>query len=410
MIHSLPTQTLMASSPVDEFYAVLDEQDEARGDSPDLVDLLKQAKEEFELSQRQLAQALSVNRRTVQRILKREAQKIDLDTFQKIQQFLDISPSELLDTYNASLESEDLRELERAKKAGYISRTFNLDKLKREGFISSDRDFDEIENRVEQFFGLNSIYEFGTNEEIPMFSRTRRNYSNKMLRFWVVSALHQIRLLDNPNPFDRDMLKRIVPRLKGLTRDEEGGLLRAARALYSAGVIVVVQGYLTGTQIRGATFFVNDQPAIVLTDFNKRFDTVWFALLHELYHVLKDLKRIEKLGYHISGKEQDLFVSQMSEEDADEFASEFLLSEAKLDHIRKFIDIPEVVREHAEKWNVHPGIIYGRYTYEHGEYEKYKRYIPEPDRVVEKLRVHPWDKETIQAATEPLEEVYSESA
>jgi len=399
----------MTRDPVDEFYAVLDEQAENARNEPDLVDLLKGAKEEFGLSQRQLSRALSVNRRTVQRILNREAQKIDLDTFQKIQQFLDVSPGELLDTYNASLESDELRELERAKKAGYISRTFDLNKLKKEGFVPSDRDFDTIEERIKQFFDLSSVHEFGaTDREIPMFSRTRRDYSNKMLKFWVVSAIRQIRLVGNPNPFDREMLKRVIPRLRQLTRDEKQGLLRAARALYSAGITVIVQDYLTGTQIRGATFLVNDRPAIVLTDYKKRYDTIWFALLHELYHVLKDLKRIEKLGYHISGEEQDLFVSQMSEEDADEFASEFLLSDEKFDYIRKFIDIPEVVQDHAKEWNIHSSIIYGRYAFENDEYGRYEKHRPSVDTAVEALRVHPWDKESLAAASEPLKKVYSE--
>ena len=399
----------MEGDPVDEFHSILEEEDQKSEADADLVDLLKEAKEKFGLSQRQLSKALSVNRRTVQRILNREAQKIDLDTFQKIQQFLGVSPDELLNRYNASLESDSLRELERAKKAGYISRELDLEKLKKEGFISSDRDFDTIEERVTQFFNLSSVYEFGAaDQEIPMFSRTRREYTNKMLRFWVVSALQQIRHVGNPNPFDREMLKSILPRLRGLTRDEDDGLLRAARALYSAGVTVVVQGYLTGTQIRGATFLVDGSPAVVLTDYKKRYDTIWFALLHELYHVLKDLDRIEKLKYHITGEEKDLFVSQMSEEDADEFASEFLLPEEKFNYIRKFIDVPEVVRDHAEEWNVHPSIIYGRYAFENDEFGKYEKYRPSVDSAVEALRVHPWDKESISAATKPLKEIYSE--
>ncbi len=399
----------MPKNLVDEFYDVLRQQNDADGDSPDFVDLLKKAKDELSLSQRQLSQALSVNRRTVQRILSREAQKIDLDTFQKIQQFLDVSPEELLNMYNAKLEPAELRELELAKKAGYISRNFDLEKLKKEGFVTSDRDFDTIEERIKRFFDLSSVYEYGAaGQEIPMFSRTRRDYSNKMLRFWVVSAIRQIRLIGNSNPFDRDMLKRIIPRLRRLTRDEKGGLLRAARALYSAGVTIVVQGYLTGTQIRGATFMVDDRPAIVLTDYKKKYDTVWFALLHELYHVLKDLDHIEKLGYHITGEERDLFVSQMSEKEADEFAAEFLLSDEKFDYIRRFIDIPEVVRDHAAEWNVHPSIIYGRYAFENDEYGKYDKYRPSVDKAVEILRIHPWDKESIEAASESLKDVYAE--
>ena len=49
---------------------------------------------------------------------------------------------------------------------------------------------------------------------------------------------------------------------------------------------------LPKTQIKGATFVINNKPCIVITDFNKNYGTIWFSLIHELHHVLFDLDSI----------------------------------------------------------------------------------------------------------------------
>jgi len=64
--------------------------------------------------------------------------------------------------------------------------------------------------------------------------------------------------------------------------------------LFNIGITIVFQPSLPKTQIRGATFLINDKPCIVITDFNKNYATIWFALIHELHHVLFDLETIDK--------------------------------------------------------------------------------------------------------------------
>lgn len=391
---------------IDEFYSVLREREAGKApDQKSFSGLIEAQAEKLGLSQRQLADALNIERRSLQRILNGEAQKVDVLTFLKLRHFLDLDAKDLLDIYTAGLEPDGLRELRRAQVAGFIVRNFDVDGLKKANFISSVTDFEAIEARITSFFGFDSIFEYDNSRHIPLFSRTQRQFSSKMLRFWVNSALYQIGLVQNPHLFNRDMLLKMIPSLRTLTRDVENGLLRAARALYSVGVTVIVQHYLTGTQIRGATFVVDGKPAIVLTDFNKRYDTLWFALLHELYHVLKDMEVISQLGYHLTG-EPDLFVNEMSEEDADSFASEFLLAKDKRNYIRSFIDVPGMVDDYAAKWNVHPSIVYGSYMWQHGEYEKFVRFIPKPDVALKALRIHPWEKETLKDAVVPIKEAY----
>lgn len=128
--------------------------------------------------------------------------------------------------------------------------------------------------------------------------------------------------------------------------------------MFNIGVTVVFQPSLPKTKIRGVTFYINNKPCIVITDLNKNYATIWFALIHELSHVLFDLDTIENTKFHLSGK-PDLFLIQ--EDKANEFASEYLLSSEKMRYIEKLIDNQLIVRRFAKEYQIHPCFIYSQY-------------------------------------------------
>lgn len=113
----------------------------------------------------------------------------------------------------------------------------------------------------------------------------------------------------------------MIVKIKPYSQDITNGLLTVCRALYNIGVTVIFQNYLTTTQVRGATFIINEKPSVVITDFNKNYPTLWFTLLHELNHVLFDFDTIEKSSYHLSD-DNDLF---LIEDQANTFCKKFFL-------------------------------------------------------------------------------------
>jgi len=202
----------------------------------------------------------------------------------------------------------------------------------------------------------------------------------------------------------------LIPKLRGLTRDESNGLKRAAQSLYEAGVTVIFQSYISKTAIKGATFVSKGSPYIVLTDNQKKYDTIWFSLIHELYHVLKDFKQIEKLTYHITG-ESDLFIDELTEKNANDFARELLFPNSKMNYIKDFLDIPEYVIEYAEKENVHPSIIYGFYLYKANNnklYRKYNRHRLKSDVAIKNLLINPWGKENVDEIINEVKHFYQQ--
>jgi len=263
-------------------------------------------------------------------------------------------------------------------------------------------DCEEIENRILSFFGLNNMYEYESEISGALFSRTKKSTHDKMMEFWVKSAYLQFQKVDNPNEYERDSLLELISKVRPYTRYVENGLTTVVKALFNIGITVIIQSYLTKTQIRGGTFLVNGKPCIVLTDFNKRYDTLWFTLLHELCHVLFDLDTIKTTSYHLSG-EPDIF---LIEEEANQFARDYLLSPEKLGIVKPFIFSDGVVEEYAKQWKVHSSIIYGLYLSENENYyPKFRNYIVKSDKAVNNLKLSSWDEDSILEHAEKIKEV-----
>ena len=168
-----------------------------------------------------------------------------------------------------------------------------------------------------------------------------------------------------------------------------------------------MQSYLANTKVRGGTFLVNGKPCIVITDFNKHYCNIWFALLHELYHVLNDIEELASWKYHLTG-EPDL--NLFNEDLADYFACEMLFPKEKLNFIRHHISAPALVFDYAEQNSVHPSIIYNFYCYDESlkgnkVYQFYQKYFGNPEKAIQSLRTNPWDKKTIYDEIERIKEV-----
>lgn len=366
-----------------------------------LIDIIKEKREEFNLSNLQLSKILSIDKSTFDRLIKKiengETYNIDFYLILKVCQFFKIDLEEVSQLYVASLKPEHIEELEIARKANFIIRHFDLKALKDVGFIDSLTDIRAIEKRIVSFFELNTIFEYKEEIGSVLFSRTKNNSDDKMREFWVRSAYHQFEKINNPNEYDRERLLAIIPKIRPYTRYEEKGFLTVVQALYNIGVTVIIQSYLSKTQVRGGTFVVHDKPCIVITDYGKTYATLWFALLHELYHVIYDLDELKTWRYHLSGEAD---INLFREEHADFFACEMLLPTEKLNYIKHRISSPTLVNEYAEQNKIHPSIIYSFYCREeqkngNDQYAFYRKYFGSPEKALKAVKTNPWDKQAI---------------
>ncbi len=359
------------------------------------------------LSKTQFEKLSGLQRRSLDGILKKTSKQTDIINLLKLGEFLDLNIKDLLVLHFNNRPSTEIKELQSSMELTYINKHFDLKTLSSLGFIEKDSTLEDLKTRICLFFGIDSIYDYDKELSEALYSRTKKSFSDKMKDFWIKSSYKYFELIDNTNEYSRSDLIDLIPKIKPYTQNIENGLLTVFQALYNIGITVVFQPKLPKTQIRGATFLVNNKPCIVITDLNKNYASVWFALIHELHHVLFDLEVIEKTKYHLTG-EPDLFLLQ--EDKANEFAAEYLISSEKMRYIEKLIHNPLIVSRFAKECQIHPCIIYSQYQWRQSEkgndfWGAFKEYFPDLATATKNLNISNWDVESLKIAADKIKEL-----
>lgn len=367
-------------------------------DGPSLKELLTEKLENSGLTKTQFEKLAGIERKSLDSIIDKTSKQTDTSKLIKLGEFLDLEFEKLLIIHYNNRSQEEIKELQDSMDITFINKYFDLKTLATLSFLDKKADLEELKNRICSYFGINSIYEYESTLNDVLFSRTKKTYSDKMKDFWIKSSYKYFELINNPNNFDRRSLIELIPKIKPYTRNIENGLKTIFQALYNVGITVIFQPSLPKTHIRGATFVVNNKPCIVITDYNKNYATIWFALIHELHHVLYDLEIIEKTTYHLTG-EPDLFLLQ--EDKANDFASEYLLSEEKMRYIEKMIHNKLMVSRFANENQIHPCIIYSQFQWRqtkegNGYWGAFKDQFPNISIATKNLNIANWDVDSIK--------------
>lgn len=386
----------------------------ALGGDPTIVnlrDLFEQKLEEYGITKSRALAMLGIDKDVFGDILSGSARQPNLVHVLKLAEFLGIGIEAAVSAVMKEQSGETIASLERSRKATFLLKYFDLKRLSGIGFLDKSSDPSENVNRLLQFFGYDSMAAFEEHLDAPLFSKTRRLFSDKMLKFWIDAAYRMFELIDNPNPYDRESVKEVVAKAKPYCQDVTNGLFTVCRALYAHGVTVITQDLLVGTQVRGGTFYVNDKPCIVLTDFRKSYPTVWTTLLHELHHVLFDLEVIRDWKFHLSGDgASDL---SLIEEKANAFSMDYFCSREEYEYIKRQIHSKFHVERFAHQRTVHPAMIYNAYQF----YEQhltgknfwgaFKDEIPKSDVTLKRLQPVTWKEETIDEIAVRLKSIFT---
>lgn len=376
-------------------------------ESPSLKELFNEKLLEFGLSKTQFEKLANIQRRSLDGILDKSSKQTDVTNILKLGEFLEMPFDRLLAYHLKDRAVEEVKDLQDSIEMTFISRYFDLKTLSSLGFVDKKFTIDELKKRICEFFQLSSIYEYENELNEALYSRTKRSFNDKMKDFWIKSSYKYFELIDNQNDYSREALKELIPKIKPYTQNVDKGLLTVCRALYNVGVTIVFQPMVPKTQIRGATFLVNNKPCIVVTDLNKSYPTIWFSLLHELHHVLFDLEQLKQLRYHLTG-EPDLFL--IHEDKANEFASEYLISEEKMRYIEPLIHNHHMVCKFAKEIQIHPSIIYSQFQHRKDEigdnyWGAFKEYFPKIDSLGDNLNKSNWDVESLEVAAQKIKKL-----
>src|SRR5690606_4480271 len=245
----------------------------------DLKARFEEKLEEYGVTKTKALKLLSIDKDVFEDIINGTAKQPNLIHIVKVAEFLEIDVDNFIQMVLKKQNAENIASIDRARKVRFLMKNFDVKALIKEGFFNNEDDIDTLVDRVLHYFGYDSIRQFEEELLTPLFSKSKRKFSDKMKDFWVRSAYQTFKLINNPNEYDRERLKDVITKMKPYSEDVKNGLYTVCRALYNIGVTVIFQNYLSSTHVRGATFVVNGKPCIVLTDYLKSYPTIWFTLL-----------------------------------------------------------------------------------------------------------------------------------
>jgi Zn-dependent peptidase ImmA (M78 family) len=373
----------------------------------DIREVFEKKLVEYNLSKTKAFKLLNIDKDVFEEIISGTAKQPNFINIVKMSEFLNIDINDFINLVLKNQSKENISSIENARKATFLVKNFDIKALTKLGFFSNSDDTEVLVEKVLSFFGFSSIKDYEEQLDEPLYSRVKRNFSDKMKDFWIKSAYQSFKIIDNPNEYNRERLKDLIVKIKPYSQDLQNGLFTVCRALYNLGITVIFQNYLSTTQVKGATFIINGKPCIVLTDFNKKYATLWFTLMHELHHVLFDYDLIETNSFHLTG-DNDLF---LIEEKADSFARDIFLSEEKFHYIKKYINNPYLVSKFAKENEIHESIVYSFFTwYQDKIYKKsyhgaFREFYPDYSESLKKLNPITWDNNNLKEASEKIKSI-----
>jgi len=329
-----------------------------------LSEIFQHRLEELELTKTSVQDILGLQYRTLEGILDGTQKLVDITNLVKLADFLQLPKEEVFKLYIESIQKNHPVNSYPSQKIKFIKENFDLVALKAAGLIESISNFQHIENRINARLGYKSIYEYKKPTLDIAFSSGLFKPKNILTRlFWIKSSIVLLQEIDNGNEFNRESLIKYFPQILWHTQNEERGITEVIKALFKIGITVIYQPPLKGLQLRGATFSVNDKPCIVLTNYRGFYSTLWHCLLHELFHVLFDWEDIKNDSYHLTDDDNSELSVQEREKQADDFASEYLISGRRFQDIVQRIGESRYIEKFAVENHVHKSIVYATVAY-----------------------------------------------
>lgn len=333
----------------------------------------------LKINQTQALEAMQIESRALHALLAGTSSRVDILSLIKLSHFLEISQTQAINLYLDSLKKTNDEQISTLERRKFILKNFNLSELKNEGIIESSTDLDHVENILIKYFDYNTIFDYRKDVINAAYSSAKISSDDQMLDYWIEFAREVFRKIHNTNPYDRKGLIDYFPTIRWHSMNIEKGLWEIVRALFKMGITIIYLPKFSKLHVRGATFSFNRKPCIVLTDYKGNYATLWFALLHELHHVLFDWDDILVKSYHISDK-TDLYTKVEIEDVANQFAKDYLFSDEKVQDVLPHINNRSYIEKYARHNHVHESIIYTMIAYKRNNWGWLKEFLPDINR------------------------------
>ncbi|MEN6522855.1 MAG: XRE family transcriptional regulator [Anaerolineaceae bacterium] len=324
----------------------------------ELPKILIQARIAQKLSQKELASLLGIKEQQIQRYEAEDYRSASLKRLLEVAGILNLNVSGI----------GEINKPQEKKTSEMDWSKFPVKEMYRrgwfEGFTGSFTEaFQDNFELVQNFFG--EIYRKPAIALHRKHVRVNSNLDDYSLLAWECRVLHLARKV-SVRQYDQEMLTtEWITSLIHLSQYPDGPR-RAQEKLKEVGIVLIIEPMLPNTYLDGAALLYGDKPVIGLTLRYDRIDNFWFVLMHEVFHVMKHLKK-EKIDRIFD--DLDTSDGEKIELEADELAGESLIPTAKWNMaIARFTRSVESINGFAQKLGVNPAIIAGRIRHDENNY------------------------------------------
>lgn len=365
-------------------------------EEPYLMTLFKDKIKKLDISFNQAAVNMEVDNKALDRILAGKTFTFDLIIIPKLAAFLECTPAFVAERLVIWLSQKRFEELEPVLNRCYVLNTLDTSLLKKIKFIDSISDVSRIEQRVSTFLGLQSIRDFkNKNLSIAYSSGVRESKSQFSKLFWIRTAQACLEHISNPHPYRRDDLMEYIPSIRWHSVDVFKGLGQVVQSLFKLGITVIYIPPVKDGHVRGATFAWKEKPCIVITDYTDFYPSLWFTLMHEIFHVLFQWDEILSDEYHITEESEQYLQNEV---EANEFAREFFVTETDMREFVAMKDDKASIAQLSLKNTVHPSFYYIFYAYANTKkdpsiWSKVRRHNPAIEDALAPLIPFGWETE-----------------
>jgi len=250
-------------------------------------------------------------------------------------------------------------------------RNFPYSQMVSKGFIQTANSVEEKIEKLLRFFGVSTPDAFeGYWSEKLSFSKFKQHNHSEIDPYAVAAWLRRGELIGNEidsKPYSESKFKETLLSIRSLTmRPWKEVADELTDECASAGVALAFVPFLSRTGLRGSASWLNkDKALIILSDWGKYEEKVWFSFFHEACHILNHSKKAVFVDHKSGGSEIDEI-----EREADEFSAESLISKdqmekftsanyGSLDNIRS-----GQITEFASSIGIAPGLFLERLQHE----------------------------------------------
>ncbi|MGW0251897.1 helix-turn-helix domain-containing protein [Nocardia goodfellowii] len=237
---------------------------------------------------------------------------------------------------------------------------------------------DDTETRIDRllrFFGVTDTTAFDKVWLQPQanFKRSQQfSVDPYATALWIRLVEAKAEAIAGKTPaYDPKKLQQVANTIPRLTKKAMPEAFIAVRDLLSeAGVILVFMPELTNTRICGASRWLSTgQPVVGLTNRNKRLDSFWFYLAHEIGHILLHPGRatfVDLYDKSVKDNKDD------QETDADNFALQLFVPEDAKARLAQ-ISVSELV-DFATELDIAVDIAAGQHAYIHNSWSAVSKF------------------------------------